>query len=912
MNFEKGNKYMFKVRGKRQSGATTYFLIDANGAEYTVKAYEFQKKKMPDEIYCLCKGVSEHGKPAFMQDIATLLARLYKVGDVGDFRVKSQPGNRGYYEVVDENDFCFRLVNYGDEKFYNNQMVRCRITFMNMVRVEMEPATGMRGVSIPFFDLQKVEDLAPADGADRRMIMRLFESEAFEGVRRQYYDGNPLWVLNALKLADTRVDELIQGRCGHKTELLRTLVGLCVNLLETSSYLSASAEAESAEYQKILGGIVERGRDHLSALEMMADGTGCDYVLRILRHLRTSGYILNHQNRMRCVRSIVIMCRSHSREYMEDLFAVLRDQHENSRFMSLFTRPMLELLNIFIERMRVETDHVLLPPDSPELELMVRLLAARLMLGRRESEADSDYKIYQSMLFSYASMLVKEAESVASLNSKAYESLFGSFGRNLGYSWTSLADIHTLCANLADSIPPLNGKAGEALGYRNNGVQLKVLGHDITLEPAERDHEVHNVLPEGIFSSVNLSVLLTHDLPAPVEGLTELQRCQQMWNEIYRSLFRAPDADCRTLHPRRTPQPGDEVTIRITGPGTTPHEFLCRIEDDEYWGIGTINPAKQIVSYNVHVTQEAFHDPATGKPYLLRATVQRIDPNGNIIFSMRKNIARFNQETLDTSVRNLVVVSRVDQHQYLCITRGGVTMFIPREPNTPLLRLNDYIVADIVALVGEGNVQGAIAGRTYETFERDEAFAALMADYSEGRLYEGSLDDEGEVKKIVVQPMPRNFLRELISVIDRKGKMQPTLAGIYNYMALAGIFSHVLGDDALEQYYLRRMEMLLAVTEFDATGTIDESRLDQIMADDKALFELYPELKESLLRLRIVNSLDVPARNAFLWEQANNSPDNMTRRLASMVLSHNLITDEEGGDLRTVLRCDLYTMLKLK
>lgn len=155
MNFEKGNKYMFKVRGKRQSGATTYFLIDANGAEYTVKAYEFQKKKMPDEIYCLCKGVSEHGKPAFMQDIATLLARLYKVGDVGDFRVKSQPGNRGYYEVVDENDFCFRLVNYGDEKFYNNQMVRCRITFMNMVRVEMEPATGMRGVSIPFLTCRR-------------------------------------------------------------------------------------------------------------------------------------------------------------------------------------------------------------------------------------------------------------------------------------------------------------------------------------------------------------------------------------------------------------------------------------------------------------------------------------------------------------------------------------------------------------------------------------------------------------------------------------------------------------------------------------------------------------------------------------------------------------------------------------
>lgn len=912
MNFEKGNKYMFKVRGKRQSGATTYFLIEANGAEYTVKAYEFQKKKTPDEIYCLCKGVSEHGKPAFMQDIATLLARLYKVGDVGDFRVKSQPGNRGYYEVVDENDFCFRLVNYGDQKFYNNQMVRCRITFMNMVRVEMEPATGMRGVSIPFFDLQKVEALAPADGADPRMIKCLFESDTFEGVRKQYFDSNPLWVLNALKVADSHVDELIQGRSRFKIEMLRTLVGLCKNLLETSDYLSGAAEAEAAEYQKILGGIVERGRDHLNALEMMADGTGCDYVLKELRHLRTSGYILNPQNRMRTIRSIVFMCRDHSREYMEEVFAVLRDQHENARFMSLFARPMMDLLNVFIERLRVETEHLPVGCDSPDVELMIRLLAGRLLLGRREAEADGDYKIYQSMLFRYASMLVKETENVASLNTKAYESLFGSFGRNLGYNWASLADIPTLCANLAESTPPLSGKAGETQGYRNNGVQLKVLGHDITLEPAERDHEVHNVLPEDLFSSVNVSVMLPHDLPAPCEGLTELQRTQQMWNEIYRSLFRAPDADCRMLHPKRIPQPGDEVTIRITGPGTNPHEFLCRIEDDEYWGTGLINPTKQIVSYNVHVNQDAFMDPVTGKPFLLRATVLRIDPNGNITFSMRKNIARFNQETLDTSVRNLVVVSRVDQHQYLCITRGGVTMFIPRDETTPLLRLNDYIVADIVALVGEGNVQGSIAGRTYETFERDEAFAALMADYSEGRVYEGSLEDEGEVKKIVVQPMPRNFLRELISVTDRKSMMQPTLVGIYNYMALAGIFSHVLGDAAMEHYYLRRMEMLMAVRDFDDKGAIDEERLNQIMTDDKALIEQYPELHESLLRLRIVNSLDVADRNTFLWEQASGSPDKLTRRLASIVLAHNLITDEEAGDLRTVLRCDLYTMLKLK
>lgn len=142
--------------------------------------------------------------------------------------------------------------------------------------------------------------------------------------------------------------------------------------------------------------------------------------------------------------------------------------------------------------------------------------------------------------------------------------------------------------------------------------------------------------------------------------------------------------------------------------------------------------------------------------------------------------------------------------------------------------------------------------------------------------------------------------------------IQQNLTDIYNYLALAGIFSRIIGDRTLIDYYRRQKEIIIAIREFDDSGNFDETRIKQVMTEDKSLLEQYPELRESITRLRIINSLDDNDRNPYLWEQANSSPDKKTRRMASMVLAHNLVTDEEAGALRSTLRCDLYTMLKLK
>ena len=61
MNFEKGQKYEFKVLASHRVGTTLYYTIEANGMEHSVKAYEFQKRQAPTTISCICKGVNEYG-----------------------------------------------------------------------------------------------------------------------------------------------------------------------------------------------------------------------------------------------------------------------------------------------------------------------------------------------------------------------------------------------------------------------------------------------------------------------------------------------------------------------------------------------------------------------------------------------------------------------------------------------------------------------------------------------------------------------------------------------------------------------------------------------------------------------------------------------------------------------------------
>lgn len=909
MIYEKGQKYVFDVKGSRRTGNSNYFAIEVNGAEQYVKAYEFQKSHVPTVIQCISKGLNEHGRPVFMQDIASLISQLYQVGDVGDFRIKSQPGSRDFYEVTDENGFCFRLVGYGNRKYYTNQMVRCRITFINMVRVEMEPMPDEESVSIPFYDLQRVAGLDREGRVSMRLAMLLLKTKSFQKSRKQYNEGNPLWLITALKVIDSQL-ELFRhpGKLSGRYRLLEAYISICRNLVEDSNYLVSAAEAEIAEYQSLLSGMIERAEDLRYAAKLYEEGKDDEFISATLEKLYVSGYLYSPSRQMRVIRLLLAMYPHQTvLAYMRRLMEIMREQHANSRFLRVFSRDLSGMLEIYIEEVATKKESVI--AGHPEmLETMIRALAVRLLLESTDDRNNIDYPIHQSMLYRYASLLVPDNEKMESLTYKAYEALFGSFSRIPDFTWKDVADVKGLSNKLAESIPALSSPSGEPLCFIGSGQRCVACGRMITLMPEITELEVHNVIPEGIFTSTKVRIMLSEKIQSIAKG--DMKEWKLMWHEIYCAMFSESNNSNNCLNQCRMPNPGDDVMVRIVGPSEgNPYEYVCKIEEEKYWGSGTINPAKQIVSYNVRVSPDWYLDRISGRPYLLRATVERIDPNGHIRFSMRKGIAEFNVETLDCDVKNLVMISRVDEHQYLGITRGGVTMFIPREEQTPLLRLGDFIIADIESVHSDGNVHGRIVGRAYESFDRSEAFSNLVSDYADGMLYEGVIDDEPEIVQKEFVEMPKAYMRELIRVTHRKGMMQTSLPIIYSYMALARIFAKILGDEALERYYIRRMDILYILSKMNSGEIVDPEELQRFMDSDSDLNTIFPGLTDNLERLRIINCLDRADTEEYLWQTLCETKDLFTNNIARVVLAHNLLSDTNSAALRKQLRDKIFWLV---
>lgn len=916
MGFEKGQKYVFKVCGNKRSGTGLYYEIDVNGTKQYVKAYEFQKQQPPYEIHCICKGINEYGKPVFMQDIAYLISQLYKVGDIGNFRIKSQPDTRGYYEVADENNFCFRLVRYGAEKFYDNQMVRCRITYINLVRVEMEPAENYKTFALPFYDFHRCLSLFSSMDCGEELLQKWINSPVFDNARLQYEEKNPLWIVTMLGIAANHMTQFLQQCNNHnqKKKLLLSYISICSNLLENSDFLTHSDESEARRYQELITSFIQVNEDRLKAFSLMETNDYSTYLKNLMGKLHTSGYLKNAASEMRVFFFLIdLMPEEYLTDVLKESLNVILTHCKNNRFIDIFGTHFIKIIDNSITRLTTPS----ITLDEPkQVDLLTKALAVRLLLSTETHSTDAYFQVYLSKLYLFAALLTSVKEHTENLLYKSYEALTGTYIQDIVYSWTDIMRIEVLCNKLLTIAPSLTTIPIRNHTFTNLGVELTISSNSFSLKSKASSIDTHNIVPAGLsfLPAIQTNIYLNRNIGLP-KSSSDINDYQHLWSEIYQNLFfSTPETPAPRNKNRRLPQAGDEVMIRITGQNATSHNiFNCSIEDNEYWGNGTINPSKQIVSYNVRVSPDSFIDKASGKPYLFRAKVERIEPNGNIIFSMRQGIAKFNIETLDTEERYQVVVSRVDTHQYLCITQGGVTMFIPRTDSTPQLHLNDFLIADIISISSDGNVQGAICGRSYETFDRTEAFCNLIRDYAEGvtseSFGEGS-DMEHQINES--HDMPAFYLRELMMIIDKSTSLQNSSSDILASLYICLIIAHLLEDTSSEEYYRRGIHQLTILGIFEKNGDIDGASLQRILHTSISVNDEINEDSIFTTHLKILNCLANPDTESALLKLHLNSKSAKIRQLAALVLAYNLLSGStSSAEITAKLRKEISTFHSL-
>ncbi|MBR6283389.1 MAG: ATP-binding protein [Muribaculaceae bacterium] len=930
METDKGKKYLCPVVEVYKSNGALFYVVNMNGFQCTVKAFEYQKgRPTPAAVQCIVKGMTEAGEPILMQDIAAALQLLYKVGETYEFKVKADNTVMGYYEVVDRNGFIMRLTEYGNAHFYVNQVVTARVMSINLVRVELALVAGEQHEGLLFLPPDKVFELDRSHSVPVRYLNLLFgHTQLLREAHEQYESGNAQWLITAIDTVDRQLAEWLTSSQPNKLRVLTAFRSICVNVMEMSDYLSDCAPDERDDYQKRIGTAIRHADDYLEALTMLRDGSNQTYVDDCLDRLKHTGYLYQPENKMRVLMSLFTLRQDSVQGFIKDIFDVIRDSHDNERFMQQFKGAFIEMLDIYILHERRAVDLVT-STDDPQsrqaVEQMIEALAIQLLLVDQE-ECD-DYKLYRSMLYRCATLVMPaHADALLQLS---FDALFSQQVNPLEYGWDDVARLQVLCSKLATSVG--TALAGETLHYHGNQASLTVAQQAIRITPLQKGDKLRKAYPDDITPWQHLQVLLS-DRPAErVSAATKnTEPFARLWHQVDNALFGDNDAESNTEAeadskpaPRKriTPDVGDPVTIRVLRPVPgRKYDLYCQIEDERFEGIGILDTHK-VVHYNVEARVELFCDKATGAPLLLQGSVESVDQDGTMHFTLQAQIAEFINQFLREGDEVLCMVSLTTPQSYICITDLGFSLAINRSQNRNL-KFGDYVIAEIKEVEKNGNVYAFFVEKSHERFDTDKAFHKLVAEYADGKVYVAEDDDDiiddtdldAQLNDDALDEtyMEAGSVEELIRIIDRLAMTRAEQVQTFNYLAVARLLSRIIGNSEQENYFDRRMELVKVLQQFGDRDRITDEELETVLADSESLVDNYPEIKNKLQQLQIINRLGKPWRDNMLWQLAGETANEKTAALARLVLSHNMLEEFNVYDQLRVLRKRIYQIMDLE
>lgn len=920
MAYQVGDKVNFKITEVKKSGRNLYFVIHPDGYDQDVKAFEFQRgKTLPFNLECYCRAVKDTGEPVFYQDIAKVIEQLYRVGESYDFRVKNDAATGGYYEVVDSNGLVMRLTDYGRARLHVNQVVKCQVKSINLVRVELKLISEGVERGMPFFDFDRVMELA--DAADDSAKLKYFFSHTpfFAEAFRQYEAENPLWIMTAIEAADRYLSDWIGSRHIDKSRALYQLNQLCIGLLEQSNYLSNCTERDGFDYQEKFSRYITHFQDFAEAVELVESRRDMSYIADVLERLKRTGYLYQPEKRMRVAMAIFSMQRKKVNHFIADILDIIRHSHDKRRFMHLFSKAFIELLDAYIVNEAKVTDTFTPGMDRELLNQMITALTIRLLLGKDlYDDTATDYLLYHSMLYRYATLIADSRHEV--LLKKARQALLGFIPDKLEFTWDDIPNINFLCNKL--SFNPSMATSEEARIFEGNNAMATIDGQMITLMPLQRGYNLNEVMGKEAFAGHDIRILLNDKLSE--KGVIEkgdIRQFHRIWNEIEQSLLAPNQGTVPQSGPkvRQAPLVGDVVSIRITKQSFNDKFcYQCKIEDDKFEGEGTLH-MRQVVKYNIRPLTKDFYDPASGRPYLLRAKVIERTPDGKFRFSLLEPLATFLKENLELDSVVMGEVIKADAHYCFAISEEGYSLYIPLNEVRESVRFGDRVEVRIDDVNPDGNVKAYFVRKVNnELFQQHDAFVTLIREYSAGRTYfpmvsfVNQVDLSADTKSSDTFLEPDN-MREMVHVIDRLAMLNPDHIVTYNLLAVARILSRMLSDDIAVEYFSKRMSLVEAIYLYGMNDTIDPVELDKLLKENQDFMKIYPDIKNKMLQLKAVSLLGKEHDWDFLYQAATDtdSPE-ASRDIARYVLSYNMLQNANQHDALKAIRRKIYQTMEIR
>lgn len=923
MNYHVDQNYDFVVLPPEEDHPDCFVLEVQSQSGQTGKYYlpklEFQKeigRKNPTLLTCRVKGFDEQGFPLLSHVVSQYVYELYErtfaKGDSFEAVVTYVPAvpQEEFFQIRDKYGINYRL-RQPDGMLAKGQSVLCK--FRNLTPKFFQLERVDEGRKIPFRTLKELMDAVGTPLRIQRFAARkLAQLPELEVVRAELEAKKPQWVLTGARTILTQLPEWLKDpTLKRKSHVVRLLIeqfrSILLYLIEGSSFLNAVPTEQRRTLQQQITEYVENLKPFLTTLSMIQRGEQDAFVENLFKKLTLSGYLYHPARQFSILMLIFRLYPEKVGSYLSRIFESIFSRDLDNWNREPFRSAFVEQFEMYVRQARRSIDALPIAETREQkshLETIIIAIALHLIL--EDDEADN--RRMQSLFYRYISLLrpLKSED----LLSKSFLALMGAdTNSRLSYEQLREPMMMMTAATVLDADRFMD-KLTNVHRYSNGNVDVSISSEGIVLSQTGRSDVTERVIASGLMPWLSPQILLNGIKNLTGTAVRRLSDHERWWSDIETTLF--PDQPQHTASEESGPaQPkvDDEVYIVIertedyySGSPT----FVCRIQDSYYETAYGLLPREEIIGYQLaQPSDRAFRD-RNGNLLGFYAKIVDQNPDGTFVFSLKDEVNRYIDETLNCTDEYVVVITGVNARDYSAISKIGIGLFVERD-----LSEHEYTQGDIVRVrltnTGPyGNVRGYVVadGEPGDSFGKNDAFIHLMHAIGESNAEDDKANLDTRDLDEVLAP---EDIRELIEIMRFKAVTESDLTKAYDYLRFARLLARTIADERLAQLLLTHASLLPLHQYYAINSRIDPEKLEVL----RAKAEGEPLLRLLFHRLEMVSWLGNPEKNERLYATVKNPTSELEGVIARLVMSYNMINDD-NMDGENAISTDIREKIKEK
>ncbi len=871
------------------------YYVEYNGSIWPVIQVPEQYDALtPKDIDCIL--VAEKLGSHLEQHIPTLIRRHYHEGQEQMFIVKSinndkctlvdiwgynATANVGFFELEPKQKIIAKVISIGDKssQVEITEILESEATFFSFGKSKLRKVLKLN------------EDDKTYDSLFS-LLLKVDEHWAFDMRCLEYIERNAA-LENGKKLKNEH--------------------DIALRLLEYTSFLHFLALEERKIFKNHLILFIENVDYFIEACNMMNSGNFKHYVTNLTKKLTISGSLYNPRKQLHKLLCLCIISPTLIRENSAQVFEAIAKRDVSWWQTEDLDEEFILVLQFFLQFLLRRSD------DTSIFAQAQRFVLALALQQNLSNSVDS--KLYnpvinRTMLLRHAADL--KVEDPSKILELAFDNLVGTIAVPLTVGSPSVWSgevVANIVAKIAENAPR---KSFTPYVFKGNKCQMIIDADSISITSDDvTDKECYPAIPTALNLWHNIQV----SLPVRIteKHYNSVTAMQNIWNEIDTQLFN------REI---KVEEEEEEIEIEVDDIIS----FIVQevINDNMVEGIIVDPPINakariaisDIVRYNVKgLTLSCFQQDE--QPLILSAQIKSKEPNGGYMLKMLKLVDEF-VEHYHQNQRELIsdysLICRINTYnaspinRYIGISDMGFSVSVAAYGE-----YEEFSTFDRGAIIQVGNTDnvcynGYIQGDYISTLDHSvmpditDAFGSLMKIYSEGTLNEEDDEIEDDNKE---QQLSKNALYELIAIIEHQSTLENDNVKALAYFGYCRTLARMMDDEECVTYYQGRMKLLRMLNLFADTDNLDEEVFEEEQIDEN-FFSQYTQLHRGLIQMKLVACLDKPKCIDELVEIRNTTTEPDLKKLASLVIAHNLLKEASSYDEATSVRAQVRDHLQLQ